>query len=218
MSDNHGTDENADSIVESAARELPGMLFAQVTAEEARATEFADEASTSSLRAQQPAATPALLVPFPTWHMPAKASSEQHQLPAPPPRCLSFSRHRRCRLLLQQWRRRLRLLPPTPTRCCRCFRHSRCSRFFSSRATAARPPATRRPRHPSPPSRLATARAASLPTRPIASLGRRCLERLSATFARNLHLSILRRTTNPYTSNPALPPDADGDAHMPADT
>ena len=65
--------------------------------------------------------------------------------------------------------------------------------------------------------RLATATAAGLPTRPIASLERRCLERLSATFARNLHLSIYQRTTNRYAANPAQPPDTDGDAHRPAD-
>lgn len=65
--------------------------------------------------------------------------------------------------------------------------------------------------------RIATAAAAGLPTRSIASLERRCLERLSAAFARNLHLTISRRTTNPYTANPAQPPDVDGDAHLPAD-
>ena len=65
--------------------------------------------------------------------------------------------------------------------------------------------------------RLSQARAAGMPTRPIASLERRCLESLSATFARHLHLSLFHRTTNRIAAAITNPPDIDGDAHLPVD-
>ena len=63
--------------------------------------------------------------------------------------------------------------------------------------------------------RIATARTAGLPTRPLASLERRCLESLSAVFARELHRSIYGRTTNRTTTILTMPEDVDGDAHLP---
>jgi len=65
--------------------------------------------------------------------------------------------------------------------------------------------------------RIATATAAGLPTRPIASQERRCLERIATNFARDLHRSIWFRTTSRYVEVPLQPEDLDGDAHLPAD-
>ena len=65
--------------------------------------------------------------------------------------------------------------------------------------------------------RTAEARAAHQPTRPIASLERRCLERLSAEFAKHLHRAIYHRTTDRTATTADLVPDVDGDAHAPTD-
>ena len=65
--------------------------------------------------------------------------------------------------------------------------------------------------------RIAQAKTAGLPTRALVSLERRCLEHISAVFARHLHKAIHARTTSRLTAQPDHPDDADGDAHLPAD-
>ena len=59
------------------------------------------------------------------------------------------------------------------------------------------------------------AAAAGLPTRPIASLERRCLERIAATMARHLHQVIWSRTTERAMKAP-LNPDPDLQTQMPS--
>ena len=66
--------------------------------------------------------------------------------------------------------------------------------------------------------RVAQARMAGLPTRPIASAERRCLERISASMARHLHRTIFQHATARYGATSAQPDDVDGDAHVPMDT
>ena len=66
--------------------------------------------------------------------------------------------------------------------------------------------------------RMAQARLAGLPTRPIASAERRCLERISAGMARHLHRAIFQHATSRYVATTVQPADVDGDAHVPMDT
>ena len=66
--------------------------------------------------------------------------------------------------------------------------------------------------------RVAQARLAGLPTRPIASAERRCLERISAGMARHLHRAIFQHATSRYVATTVQPADVDGDAHVPMDT
>ena len=66
--------------------------------------------------------------------------------------------------------------------------------------------------------RMAQARLAGLPTRPIASAERRCLEGISASMARHLHRTIFQHATSRYVAITAQPADVDGDAHVPMDT
>ena len=66
--------------------------------------------------------------------------------------------------------------------------------------------------------RMAQARLSGLPTRPIASAERRCLERISASMARHLHRAIFQHATSRYVATTVQPADVDGDAHVPMDT
>ena len=61
---------------------------------------------------------------------------------------------------------------------------------------------------------MTRAKAAGLPTRPIASLERRCLERIAATMAQHLHHAIWSRTSD-RTMAPPIHPDPDLQTQMP---